>query len=125
MTRDESLKLTLEQKKFCEEYLKSYSPTLAYRKAFNKPKSHSATYAYDLLQRQHVIEYIQELKNELKKPVVVDLEIAILKLQDLAFNDNNPQQIQLKALDTLHKVLDKNNLTLENDGINITISRKD
>lgn len=125
MTRDENLQLTLEQKKFCEEYVKCYSPTVAYRKAFDKYENHSSSYAYYLLQRPHVIEYIQELKNELKKPIVVDLEMAVLKLQDLAFNDENSQQVQLKALDTLQKILDKNNLTITNDGVNIVIRRKD
>jgi phage terminase small subunit len=125
MTRDESTKLTKQQKKFCEEYVKCWSPTTAYRIAFKKDESHTASYAYYLLQLPHIVEHINLLREKLDTPIIVELEMVVLKLQEIAFGEESSHKDKLKALDILQKILDKHNLTVENDGINIVIKRKD
>ena len=105
------MKLTLKQKKFCEEYIKSGNATEAARNAGYKAKSARAIGAENLT-KPAIADYIRQRLNELDAKMVADAN-EILKFYTSVMRGEVKDQFglesslsdRLKAADSLSKRL--------------------
>ena len=105
------VKLTLKQKKFCEEYIKSGNATEAARNAGYKAKSARAIGAENLT-KPAIADYIRQRLNELDAKMVADAN-EILKFYTSVMRGEVKDQFglesslsdRLKAADSLSKRL--------------------
>jgi phage terminase small subunit len=100
--------LTPRQKRFCEEYIKTYNATKAALEAgFSKNRPYEL--AYQQLQKPHVLKYIERLEEERANCADID-EVELIK--DLKKIKNDPYEKtndRLKAMELLgrYKGMDK------------------
>ncbi len=97
--------LTIGQKRFCEEYVKSYRATEAYMIAYPKSAQVSAnTSASRLLKEQKIRDYIAQLEKDIYEEKRINYEHIASTLADMAFHDED-KRVRLKAIDLLQKQL--------------------
>lgn len=96
-------KLNLRQKKFAEYYVESGNVSQSavkagYSEKFAKSKS------YLLLDNPLVVEYIQELNEELQDERIMNAKERQVVLSDIARNDEEETSDRIRAIDTLNKM---------------------
>ena len=81
--------MTDKQILFCNEYIKDFNATRAYKTAYSKCKSDEVANAASsrLLRNVKVKEYIEQLKEELKAQGKVTQEMIIQELAKIGFSD--------------------------------------
>jgi phage terminase small subunit len=89
-----------KQKRFCEEYMKSFNATDAYKKAGYTAEGHSAEAAANkLLSNIEVQEYLQELRKEAKIRYDIDVDKIITELKHIAYS-RITDYCQIKDIDS-------------------------
>lgn len=81
--------MTDKQKIFCDEYLKDFNATRAYKEAYPSCKKDETAKSAGsrLLTNVNVISYIQEGKKKLKNKMEITQERVILEMARIAFAD--------------------------------------
>ena len=81
--------MTDKQKLFCNEYIKDFNATRAYKEAYPSCKKDSTANVNGskLLRNAKVQEYIEQLKEELKAQGKVTQEMIIQELAKIGFSD--------------------------------------
>lgn len=104
MSKDKS-KLNIRQKKFAEYYVESGNVSQSavkagYSEKFAKSKS------YLLLENSLVVEYIQELSEEMQDKRIMSAKERQAVLSDIARNKSHMEETGdiIKAIDTLNKM---------------------
>lgn len=104
MSKDKS-KLNIRQKKFAEYYIESGNVSQSavragYSEKFAKSKS------YLLLENSLVVEYIQELSEEMQDKRIMSAKERQAVLSDIARNKSHMEETGdiIKAIDTLNKM---------------------
>lgn len=116
--------LTINQIKFCENYLLCGNGSTAYLEAYNTPtkkikKSTSYTSSSNLLKKENIQQYLMDRKQDLMKSTSLTAEEIIADLVELATDASVKTSDRLKAYDMLGRNLamftDKleNNSTME------------
>lgn len=113
-------KLTIKQRKFCEEYVKNgYNATQAYLAAYECAYNTANVEGGRLLKKKHVRDYVSELQKEAFDAAAISAERIALKLAEIAFapgdDENYGASSQLKALDLLQKQLGIQHQKIEAD----------
>jgi len=115
--------LTPLQRKFCEEYAKTYNATEAYMAASTTENRVSArVMGYKLLQKPEVKREIERLQKMAYEAQFVSFERIASELSNIAFHSNS-EQSRLKALSLLQKQLGLEK-TVVNADINQTVEIK-
>ena len=98
--------LTEGQRKFCEEYAKSYNATQSYLKAYPNASYDTANaQSWRLLREQKIKDYLTQLEKEHYDAQRINYEHIASTLAEMAFSDDEDKKIKLKALDLLQKQL--------------------
>ena len=81
--------MTDKQKLFCNEYIKDFNATRAYKEAYPSCKKDSTANVNGskLLRNAKVQEYIEQLKEELKAQGKITQEMIIQELAKIGFSD--------------------------------------
>ena len=83
---DKSSDLNDKEKLFCHYYIRTFNGSLAVRKAGYSEKFPDR-YAYTLLKKEKIRKYINELQEEIKNNVIVDMGNVIDLMKRVAFAD--------------------------------------
>ena len=83
---DKSSDLNDKEKLFCHYYIRTFNGSLAVRKAGYSEKFPDR-YAYTLLKKEKIRKYIDELQEEIKNNVIVDIGNVIDLMKRVAFAD--------------------------------------
>lgn len=118
--------LTAKQRKFCEEYARTYNATQSYLTAYpNANYSTANTCGPALLKDERVKRYLTQLEKEAFEANRINYERIANALAEMAFDkETTPQNIRLKAIDLLQKQLGLQTQRVDanvNGDINITI----
>ena len=102
--------MTAKEKEYVLEYLANgYNAQKAYNKVYKKPDGTKSGYAYDILAKPEIKQYIREYRRKKLEALNVDNERIIEKLTEIAFaekgDDYYKSADQIKALDLLQKML--------------------
>ena len=100
--------MTPKEKEFVMEYLANgYKVQQAYRKVYKREGT--ANYAYDILNKPEIKEFISEYRRKKLEALNIDCERIIEKLEEIAFAEKGDKYYksadQLKALDMLRGML--------------------
>lgn len=102
------VKITPKQKRFCEEYIKTYNATKACSDA-GFSKNRASEIGYQLLQKTTVKDYIHTLEVERANKAEID-EVELIKdLKNIKNNESLKPADRLKAMELLgrYKGMDK------------------
>ena len=120
--------LTLKEKRFCEEFVRTGNATQAYLAAYGGTYNTANAQGWRTLQRPRVHEYVAALQKQAWEGACITAERVGLKLAEIAFAAKDDEQYtptaQLKALDLLQKQMGLQHQKIEADvstDINITI----
>ena len=90
--------LTPKQKKFCQEYLKDFNATRAYKVAYSAKKDITArTNASKLLTNTNIQNYLSDVMNETKAKDILDIDGVLDNLSRLAIGE--PREKVFKRID--------------------------
>ena len=105
--------LTPKQQQFCEEYVKDYNGTEAYRRVSPDCKAPNIM-ASKLLKKPEVKAEIERIQKALFEAQFVNYERIAAELSDIAFHSKNEKN-RLQALSLLQKQmgLEKTNITAD------------
>lgn len=110
-----------KQRLFCEEYLANgMNAAAAYRKIYNKEQDHG--YAWQLMKKPEVKEYIEARRKEMYDTYNIDAMRVMEEIAHIAFDDVSPEEkmcytYKLKALELLSKNLNLQQVKTENNNI--------
>jgi phage terminase small subunit len=93
-------KLTLKQRLFCEEYILTQNASASYRSAYG---STDGRHGYDLLQLDHINDYIEKIKNEEVKTVVASPKEVLSFFTDVMRDEKAYMKDRLKGAEFLAK----------------------
>lgn len=120
--------LTLKEKRFCEEFVRTGNATQAYLTTYGGTYNTANAQGWRTLQRPRVHEYVAALQKQAWEAACISAERVGLKLAEIAFAAKDDEQYtptaQLKALDLLSKNMGLQKQYIEADvktDINITI----
>lgn len=100
------VELNPKQKKFCEEYIKTYNATSSYEAAYPDANHETArAAAWKLLQDQRIKDYLTKLEKEEFEAKRINYEHIASELAKMAFSEDTPQNIKLRSIDLLQKQL--------------------
>lgn len=107
MNSDNKELLTAKQRKFCEEYAKTYNATQSYLTAYPNAGYNTAnTEAWKLLRQPKIKDYLTLLEKEAFEANRINYERIANELASMAFDkETTPQNIRVKCLDLLQKQL--------------------
>ena len=122
------LGLTAKERKFCDEYVKTYNAGQAYMAVYDCKKNTALSDGYKMLKRPAIIEYIKELQQALVERYADAASIILNELmEDITFRDadNNHSPTWLKSVDLVQKQLGlqklKADIQAEHTIINVNI----
>lgn len=119
------INLTAKQKKFVEEYARTYNATQSYLTAYPNAGYNTAnTEAWKLLKRDNIKEYLTQLEKDAFEANRINYERIANELAEMAFNKETAENIRLRAIDLLQKQLGLQTQKVDakvNGDINITI----
>ena len=120
--------LTLKEKRFCEEFVRTGNATQAYLATYGGTYNTANAQGWRTLQRPRVHEYVAALQKQAWEAACISAERVGLKLAEIAFAEKDDEQYtptaQLKALELLSKNMGLQKQHIEadiNTDINITI----
>lgn len=118
--------MNARQRLFCEEYLSNgFKPKDAYRTVYRQgDENPDLSYAYELLYKPEIQEYITKRRNEIYDSMCIDANRVMLEIADLAFEPKGytNKTTKLQALALLSKNLGLNVQRTENkDTIEISL----
>lgn len=123
-----SRELTLKEKRFCEEFVRTGNATQAYLTTYGGTYNTANAQGWRTLQRPRVHEYVAALQKQAWEAACISAERVGLKLAEIAFaakdDEDYNASAQLKALDLLQKQMGLQHQKIEadvNTDINITI----
>lgn len=125
-TARDSEGLTPKERKFCEEYVKTYSATQAYYNAYDTKNYDTAnSKGYQILRRPGVKAYLDKLEKERCEQMRINAEHILTELANLAFYDTDiNKRDKMKAIELLQKQLGLQQQKIQadvNNEININI----
>lgn len=102
--------MTPKEKEYVLEYLANgYNAQKAYNKIYKKPDGTKSGYAYDILNKPDIKEFIREYRRKRMEALNIDNERIIEKLEEIAFSAEGDKYYKpadkLKALDMLRQML--------------------
>lgn len=100
--------LTTKERKFCEEYVKTYNASQAYLNSYDCKPDTANSAGWKLLSRPAIVEYIKELQQALTERYVDAAAIILNELMnDIIYRDadNNHSPTWLKSVDLAQKQL--------------------
>ena len=120
--------LTLKEKCFCEEFVRTGNATQAYLTTYGGTYNTANAQGWRTLQRPRVHEYVAALQKQAWEAACISAERVGLKLAEIDFDAKDDEQYtptaQLRALDLLQKQMGLQHQKIEADvstDINITI----
>ena len=120
--------LTLKEKCFCEEFVRTGNATQAYLTTYGGTYNTANAQGWRTLQRPRVHEYVAALQKQAWEAACISAERVGLKLAEIAFAAKDDEQYtptaQLRALDLLQKQMGLQHQKIEADvstDINIVI----
>lgn len=123
-----SRELTLKEKRFCEEFVRTGNATQAYLTTYGGTYNTANAQGWRTLQRPRVHEYVAALQKQAWEAACISAERVGLKLAEIAFAEKDDEDYnasaQLKALDLLQKQMGLQHQKIEADvstDINIVI----
>lgn len=100
------INLTAKQKKFVEEYARTYNATQSYLTAYpNASYDTAKATGHKLLKDQRVKDYLTQLEKEAFEANRINYERIANELAEMAFNKETAENIRLRAIDLLQKQL--------------------
>lgn len=109
--------LTDKQWLFCMYYTKYWSPTKAYKKAYDCDYSSAKAHGYKLLRNVAIKKEIDRMKKELEQETFIDSRAIIQKYIDIAFADITDfidfSQVESHAEETVKEFASDGKLTKE------------
>ena len=102
--------MTPKEKEYVLEYLSNgYNAQKAYNKVYKKPDGAKSGWAYDILNKPEIKEFIREYRKNKMSALNIDNERIIEKLEEIAFSADGDKYYKpadkLKALDMLRQML--------------------
>ena len=94
--------LTEKEKLFCLYYIKDYNAALAVRKAGYNTTKHSDVMGYQMLQKEHIKKYINELREYMATDAMLDVNRLIEQYKKLAFY-NIDDFVELRTVERVMK----------------------
>lgn len=93
-------KLTKKQELFCYEYIKDFNGSKAAIRAGYSEKS-SRNIAAETLAKPYIQKFIEKISNDIFKSIGLRAERVIHEIVNIAFNEENPSNTRIKALEIL------------------------
>lgn len=99
--------MTDKQLKFCNEYLKDFNGSRAYKKAYPTCKTDETAYvnASKLLRNTKVAQYIEERKKKQQEKAIITQEMILLGLKNILQDEKECTGNKLKAMELAGKHL--------------------
>ena len=94
--------LTEKEKLFCLYYIKDFNAALAVRKAGYNTTKHSDVMGYQMLQKEHIKKYINELREYMATDAMLDVNRLIEQYKKLAFY-NIDDFVELRTVERVMK----------------------
>ena len=113
-----AIDLTEKEKLFCLYYIKDFNAALAVRKAGYNTTKHSDVMGYQMLQKEHIKKYINELREYMATDAILDVNRLIEQYKKLAFY-NIDDFVELRIVKKIVKD-DKGKLLRDNAGQPLT-----
>lgn len=109
--------LNRRQKEFVEIYLSNgFKAKEAYIQAYSKAPGTDFSYAWELLHKPEIEEYINERRQQYYDSLCIDANRVMTEIADIAFEPktNDNKKVKLQALDLLSKNLNLQTVKTEN-----------
>ena len=97
-----AIDLTEKEKLFCLYYIKDFNAALAVRKAGYNTTKHSDVMGYQMLQKEHIKKYINELREYMATDAMLDVNRLIEQYKKLAFY-NIDDFVELRTVERVMK----------------------
>ena len=97
-----AMDLTEKEKLFCLYYIKDFNAALAVRKAGYNTTKHSDVMGYQMLQKEHIKKYINELREYMATDAMLDVNRLIEQYKKLAFY-NIDDFVELRTVERVMK----------------------
>lgn len=110
--------MTQKQKLFCDKYIANgFKAKQAYLDVYGPKENPDPSYPYDLLNKPEIKAYIEQKRSKLYESLNIDAIRVMEETAKIAFDDDVPKGVKLKALELLSKNLNLQTIKTENKDV--------